>query len=217
MDWQHLFRAWRLSAPLHKFGPPAAEEEIHRAEAKLGIRLPESLRTLYRFCNGGDLLAGNLRIHPLECADDDFSLVTATDAMREYHWSVPEEVLQFGGNGSEETFGIWLPETPGTPFDHPILDTGEIFDAESLAVVGTSLLPFLYYWTAYYVTLYEGETAALDALGLPEPLRSDPYDVDMPALCAWADPNLPDHAPSPYERGLDAEGLWTLFGGRRGA
>lgn len=216
MNLQKLIRAWQHSATLHRFLPPASEEELQHAETILNYRLPESLRELYLFSNGAELLQGNLQILPLEAEETSMGLTTATPQLREWHWQIPSEVLVFGDDGSDSLFGIWLPEARHPKFEHPVLEIGTIFGPQCMAVVGTGFLPFLYGWTTFYLMLLEADSMALDAIELPASLRvrSDELDDEVFArLRKWADPDLPNYHPDPYRQGHDVEGLWTLFKG----
>ena len=79
-----------------------------------------------------------------------------------------------------------------------------------MAVVGTTTPRFLMGWTASYAQ--QDETSAervLDILGVPAELRNE--DVDHEACLRWADPDLPDPNPDPYERRLSVEDLYVLF------
>jgi hypothetical protein len=195
--------------------------------------LPGPLREFYRFSNGASLLGGDLQIHTLQPEtrkiDKPFvnpfrpaeppstqyttrALATETTFLREHDWPISAEVLVFGGDGSDSLFGIWLPKTAGSVFEHPIVEIGEIFDTpKNMAVVGTSLLRFLYSRTADYLLLHRADDGALDAIGVPKNLRSDPADPPLSRIRKWADPNLPDPEPDPYKRGFDAAELRRLF------
>ena len=118
-------------------------------------------------------------------------------------------------NGSDDFFGMWLPETHNPRFDHPILEIGSIFEPGNMAVLGTSFVPFLHAWTAYYSLLLEAGSAALDAINLPASLRpqgKEPDDEDFAELRKWADPGLPSYYPDSYRERYDAKRLAKLFG-----
>ena len=212
MTIDDVIRAWRLSADLHALRPGANEAALRAAEQSLGRVLPADLAALYRFSNCGDLMGGNLSILPLASTGDELGLVDAADDYRANHWPVPQEVLIFGGNGQGEPFGLWFPEDADATDDHPVIQIGELFESACMAVYGTSLVRFLTAWSAYYLLLEEAPGAALDALGIPKRLRTDEYAEDYAAIAAWADPDLPDPDPDPYETAYDVEGLRRLFG-----
>jgi hypothetical protein len=138
--------------------------------------------------------------------------VEAAADYRAHQWPVPEELLIFGGNGQGEPFGLWLPETAGPAYDHPVIQIGQIFEPACMAVYGTSLVPFLTAWSAYYLLPDEAPAKALRALKVPARLCSEAYAEDYAALAAWADPGLPDPEPDPYSVAYDVDELRRLFG-----
>jgi hypothetical protein len=208
-----VLRAWELTPALHELEPGVPPAVLDEAEALLGRALPDDLRALYEAVGGGGALHGNLTLYPPVAADgdeDDLTLAGAAAAHRAWDWPVPEELVVFGDNGQGDLFGVWLPggDDDARPL---VVEVGGVFEPETLAVVGTDLAAFLTGWSAYYLLLVtpEHDTAAgLDALGVPDELRTpgaELDDDDMAALLAWASPDLPDPAPDPYERGLTAE------------
>ncbi len=186
MKLHNLIQVWRLSEKSNIFPPIATERELELAESKLGFQLPVPLRDLYRLCYGIYLLNGNLHIYPFEETEQSSGLSSASEKLRSWDWPIPNEVLVFGDNGGDELFGIWLPDTQGKVFTHPILVIGEIFEPRCMAIEATGLVPFLLGWTAYYFLLYEVENSLLDELGLPESLRL--------IRRRWTIPFLPDYA-----------------------
>ena len=215
--------SWAHSASIHEWTIGADEAAISAVESTLGRRLPSALRAIYKMSDGIGLLQGNLVIEPLRPPkEDSFGLIDYSDKLREWKWPIPEELIAFGGNGSDELFGVWLPTERGPGHPHPIIEVGEIFEDKSFAVVGTDLCKFLTIWTAFYTMLCLPEIStrktkkALDALGVPANLRiMNPDEVDEElygALSKWADPTLPDYNPDPYDRGLTAEQLRASYG-----
>jgi hypothetical protein len=195
----------------------ATPEEIADAEAALGRTFPDDVKTLYSTYNGGDFIGGNVQFDPLfptkygelwpQYANDaslaemeSFGVVTAGDEFREYGFPVPPELVMLGSNGSESWYGIWLPvEGNHRPV---VVEVGEGFERDALAIVGDDLASFLAGHCAYYLLLYLGDgfdlVPALDALGVPEVLRrADDEDLYFDLL-TWANPNLPDKRPSVY-------------------
>jgi SMI1 / KNR4 family (SUKH-1) len=211
---QELIHAWQISSKLHKFGQPVSEEELRDAETIMGYKIPEPLREFYRFSNGAYLLRGNLSIFPLIASVTNRGLTTATQQLREWQWPIPDEILVFGDDGSDSLFGIWIPATHNPIYQHPILEIGEIFEPQCMAIVGTGLLSFLLGRTAFYLMVYGAGLSALDAIDLPESLRvpEDEQDSELFArLYHWADPDLPSYHPDPYKQGYDAESLTRIF------
>ena len=203
--------AWRHLGELEDV-PAATADEIADAERRLGRPLPPEARRLYESANGGTFADGNLGIHPLLAEDhDELALTTASGLLRSWDWPVPDELVVFGDNGADSNFGLWL---PGSSSVRPVVvELGEAFDDACLAVVGDDLGSFLVGRTAYYARLIDDDaarTAALDALGLPDELRTredaDTEEAHFAAL-AWASPGLPDPRPDPYERGLTPEAV----------
>jgi hypothetical protein len=194
------------------------DSEIARAERTLGREFPAALRGIYRASDGISVLGGNLNFHPLWPRGKKLGLTEASDRLREWDWPVPDELVVFGDNGSDEVFGLWLPVGADTSSQHPVIEVAEVFDKpEALAVVGTDLCRFLRAWTAFYTLMYvrkgKVERTALDVLGVPEELRAQvDEDTQFRRLFAWSDPNLPDPRPDPYKRGRTAEGLRAAYG-----
>jgi hypothetical protein len=91
-----------------------------------------------------------------------------------------------------------------------VLEIAEKFYGPNMAVISTDLLPFLYGWSLYYLSLLEADSIALDVLGVPYSLRFSADDLDdmhFAEIRSGADPSIPDQSPDPYTQGHDAEGL----------
>jgi hypothetical protein len=163
------------------------------------------MRALYTMSDGLSLLHGNLNIYPLRAHETGLALigssaVSLSDELREYEWRIPEELVVFGDNGGDER-----------------AEGGEaaleLEERDGFAVIGTDLPKFLTSWSAYYLLLLEADTAALEALGVPERFWTrEPDDSLMSDLLAWADPRLPDGDPHPYQRPVVAHALREMFG-----
>lgn len=205
-----LVDCWSLSKSQHEWSPGASDEEISRAEDSLKRRLPKALRAIYEMSNGLSLVGGNLNFAPLESSDDsELPLVSLSSKLREWNWSVPEELLLFGDDGSDSQFGLWLPEVDTAVADCPVI---ELAETEEMAIAGTSLCRFLKGRTAYHLMGYEAPAKSLDALGLPAELRTeDPDDDDVVRITRWADPSIPDPFPDPYKNGVTADELRARF------
>lgn len=211
-----VLAAWQRSPGAHEPLPGASADDLAQAEDALGRPLPAALAELYLTAGGGSFLHGNLGLHPLlPDGDDDLALTTAGDLLRSWDWPIPDQLLVFGDNGAGDVFGLWLAETSATT--GPVVQVGEVFEDECLAVIGDTLPAFLAGWTAYYLLLDGGDhESALDALGVPPPLRSlpdDGSDEEFYARLSWASPGLPDPQPDPYERGLSAAQVDALVKG----
>src|SRR2546422_5158923 len=102
-----LLDAWRLSSDHHELHAGASDEQIAAAEAVLGRSLPEPARSFYRATDGASLLDGNLNVYPLH--GEPFGLVVHTDRLRSVEWTIPEELVVFGNDGSDDSFGLWVP------------------------------------------------------------------------------------------------------------
>ena len=204
-----LVDCWSLSKNHHEWSPGASDEEIRRAEDSLKRRLPKVLRAVYEISNGLGLVGGNLNFYPLESSvDSDLTLMSLPSKLREWNWSVPEELLLFGDDGSDSQFGLWLPKGEAFVNDCPVIELGE---TEAMAIVGTSLCRFLKGRTVYYL-LWEDASKPLDALGLPAELRTeDPDEDDFASIMQWADPSMPEALPDPYKNGVTADELRARF------
>ena len=137
-------------------------------------------------------------------------MVGFSNRLREWSWPVAEELMAFGGNGSDDLFGLWAPaeSSPGDPA--PVVMLGAIFEPACMAIVGTDLGGFLRAWSGYYLNLLGASAEALAHLGLPSELHDAPDDLGFTPYFEWADPTLPDHDPDPYSRGVDAAGMAAL-------
>jgi hypothetical protein len=204
-----LVEAWRLSSQHHELAAGASEAELAAAEADLGRSLPEAARALYRLTDGASLLGVNLRVYPLR--EEELGLVTASEWLRSVEWTIPEELVVFGDNGSDDSFGLWLPRKRQEDDPAPVIQIAE--GGEGFAVAGTSLVPFLTGWSANYLLLLEADRSALSVLGVPQRLWDAKLDEELFAeLVGWADPDLSDPNPDPYGRPVDVGKLRTRYG-----
>jgi hypothetical protein len=204
-ELDRLFAAWRLSTHLHDLNDPADEASIDAAERAFGGPLPTGLKALYRFSDGMGLVGGNLAVEPLE------GLVGMSGRLRSWKWPIPNELLMFGGNGSDDLFGLWYPAGANPDAPTPVIMVGSIFEPRCLALAGTDLPAFLRAWSGYFMVLLDASPAALDVLGLPPSLRVIDEHTGIAPYFQWADPTLPDPEPDPYARGLDRDGVVALL------
>lgn len=202
---QQVIEALALSGKFNQMvGSGAAADALAAAERELGRTLPPDMHTLYAAHDGGFFLAGNLhlwRLHPL--TDPDLSVVNGADQLRAWQWSIPDQVIPFAGNGSESTYGLWLPrDGRAKPL---VVEIGQSSEEAALAIVGDDLAGFLAGHAAFHIRLmadYGIDPApALDLLGVPAELRSKRSSVAAyNRLLTWANPNLPDKSPDVYKR-----------------
>jgi hypothetical protein len=211
---EKVLTAWSASAVLHSPNPGAQASDLERAQEDIGRPLPEAAIELYRELDGGELLHGNLNLLPLLPEGVTLAVTTSSDLLRSWDWPIPDELLIFGGDGTGDQFGMWLPTArDAQPL---IVQVGEIFEERSFAIVGDDLPGFLLARTAFYLLSFaddEDTSAGLDALDLPDRLRALPSDGDDDVyyeLLAWANPGLPDPRPDPYKRGLTADEVGEL-------
>jgi hypothetical protein len=101
--------------PNGRFSPPASEGQIARAEALLGIRLPEQLRTLYRECDGfQEHHGGSNYLLPLEAEGQSGSLVANTLFWWREWKTIQEDAIDFspfiffGMSGGDVNWAIRL-------------------------------------------------------------------------------------------------------------
>jgi hypothetical protein len=194
--------AWRLSPALHTMGDPLDEDGLLAAEARLGRDLPTDLRRVYEFSNGFDGFGGNLHIERALVAAD------FAEDLRDSGWDIAPELLVFGGNGSDEHWALWYPDGASPDDPTPVIEIGEIFDGGGLALLGSSLPRFLRMVSGFHLAGREN-SAASDAIGLPQSLRRD-QDRFGP-LVAWADPALPFPEPDPYIQRLTRTDIARLI------
>jgi hypothetical protein len=169
--------------------------------------LPEELREISAQLSDQELVGGNLRIYPLDSDDPEaLTVANAADKLRSWDWPVPEQLVVFGDDGQGDSFGVWLPADGGA---RPVVvQIGQVFEEACMAVVGDDLASFLRGWGAYYAALTEDEEVIEEVpeFRLPDELalKDDGSDEEFHAIMRWANPNLPDPRPDPYERGLTA-------------
>jgi cell wall assembly regulator SMI1 len=83
--------------------PPASLEDIAQTERELGVRLPDSFRALYSVYNGGTFGSFNRYLEPLLPAKEgELSVATSSRLLRSWDWSIPDELVMFGGDGTDE-------------------------------------------------------------------------------------------------------------------
>jgi hypothetical protein len=210
-----ILKAWALSSDLHVYKPPAPKQLLSMTVAKVGRNLPHELMDLYGFSNGMKLFSNNLNLDPLVGAGGRPGLVDHSALLKEHEWQVPPELVIFGDTGEETFFGVWCPKRPGGKM--PVVEIGAVFDdPKCLAVHGTNFLRFLKARTALYLMKASEDlpTEALEALGVPGPLRTpEPDEAVTKLLYRWADPEIPDPLPDPMARGMDAAALRKMYGG----
>ena len=240
MTLQTLIDSWVTSDPSRTWKPPATEAEIRAVEEKIGYALPSSLRELYRFSNGDEILSHYVSLFSLNPnpPDDFIGLTAVNEKFNEWGWHIPQEVRLFAGEGGSDHYGIWLPETNSEIFNHPIIEVGTIFEPGCMGVVGTNLTSFLLGRTVWSLLfeiddLEDSEEpnardklkqvqTALDMLQVPQRFRYfDPFGDDSERqflqIIKWADPLLPDSLLSDpfyssYTQKFTVTDLKKLFG-----
>ena len=221
MTLQTLINAWNMSGQYQSINSPVTEAEIQAAEAKIGARLPQTLREVYRLFNGGTSFEMDfLSLEPAPLDDDDRGLTNANEQSIEWGWRLPQEIRLFAPSGCGEDYGIWLSETGNPIFNHPIIEVGELSGEGCMGVAGTNLISFLRGWSAFHLIAQEldesKESAFLDTLEVPQSLRAEHHhedpDENFAQLRKWADPLLPDPAGSSYGQQYTIADLKKLFG-----
>ena len=233
MTIQTLFDAWKVSGAFAVIEAPATEAEIQAAEATIGAQLPTSLREIYPLFNGR--WVWELDFFPLNIPPEHSSVVlaNANEQFIEYGWHIPKkEIRVFAGDGGGGLFGIWLPACGNPIYNHPIIEVGELFEAGCMGVAGTNLLSFLRGWSAYHLMLKDSNESwrvelgedkdapnrlkrtqtALDMVQVPQSLRGENFDDDLPPFRKWADPQLPDPSGTSYNQLYTIADLKRLFG-----
>lgn len=165
MTIQTLINAWARSGRYQSINPPVTKADIQAAEAKIGARLPQTLREVYQFSNGGWVWEVAFdRLLPLS-NEDHGSRPTgraqhALTNMHEWYikdrWPIPQEVRVFGG-ADNGMYGIWLPEINNPIFSHPIIEFRSLTGGgdDCIGVVGTNLTSFLHSWSVYHLIYQE--------------------------------------------------------------
>jgi hypothetical protein len=208
-----VLAAWTATAWLHEPGPPASPGDVESVEQAVGRRLSPAFRELYQRHDGGSWLGGDLALLPL-LSGGDLSVERASTAHREWDWPVPDEVVIFGSDGGGDPLGLWLPAEAARPV---VVKIGAIFEPGCMGILGEDLNAFLRAWTAYYLLLPDREraSAGLDALELPERLRSDdPGDETFAQIVEWASPTVIGSLSDPYEVALTAEDVRRIAADR---
>ena len=208
-----ILAAWRLTASLHDgMGAAATVQQLDEAERMLGRPLPLQLREVYEFSNGIGVLGGNTVFDSLDRLARPGE--SAADTFRNAGWPIPDEVVMFGGDGSDGLFGLWLPAGTERRESAPVVAVGEIFEEGCMDVAGTGIAAFLAARTAYYLVAYmdaADTSEALDVLGVPAEFRTEePDEQTFVRIHAWADPELPG-PPDPYEARLTPDDLRSMF------
>lgn len=199
-----ISRAWTATAWLHEPRPPASPDALNSVEQSIGRPLPDAFRELYQRHDGGSWLGGNLVLMPLQTGGE-LSVARASATHREWDWPVPDELVLFGSDGGGDPVGLWLPAAATRPI---VVKVGAIFEPDCMGIVGEDLNAFLRAWTAYHLLLPDRETATagLDALELPDHLRSDdPDDETFAQIMEWVSPTITGSMSDPYEARLTAD------------
>lgn len=215
MTIEVIFRAWEASRNLHELAQGATEAQLDALAERIGAKLPEDFKKLYRHSDGGSFCGGNTSFDSIAERHPGMSLLDAPTRLRGWDWIVPNECLPFGGDGTGGVYMLWL-GAAHEPWSTPIIiHPKDNFEEPNLCPVATSLVSFLAYRTAYYLIIDDEDCgSALDILGVPLAMRSDdPGDEEYAALVAWADPKLPVKDPNQYEYVFDGDGLRRLFAG----
>lgn len=198
LDLECVLRAWSASNGAVECNAPAKQLDIEAAERSLGRGLPDIMRQFYRRTDGADVCEGNLWLYPLASDGGVSSVSDCTRRLREWEWTIPEEVILFGSDGSESSFGIWCPVDQELT-RYPVV---EIAATDGLAMVGSSLTRFLIGRTICLLLMCADRfdvDEALRILGVPgEIIATERYDPDWANVVGWADPTLPDPDPDPY-------------------
>lgn len=159
-------------------GGPTPPEAIDRAEVALGRPLPLQLRTWLESVDGAILAEGNLHISPLwgtgEADDGVTALATQTAALGLSGWELPEELVIFATDGSDQRFGLWLPKEGDDPHVVVALDLEPGPGERSFWIVGESFLSFLVGWSAAFAHLHHG--AVYELLQVPAELQRPVQD-----------------------------------------
>ncbi|HEX7591373.1 MAG TPA: SMI1/KNR4 family protein [Candidatus Limnocylindrales bacterium] len=172
-------------------------------EAKLGRDLPAGLKRFYEVSDGAELVDGNLNAVPA-IGPGEMLLLDYSEWLRDAEWPIPEEVLMFGGDGSDELFGLWYPSDAAPTDPTRIVEIAEIFEPGCMAIVGTDLPVFLRGRIAYHLAYYfESDPTlgpALEAIGLPRKLwerasTQQSHRDSMAPCLEWAGPTLPTKNP----------------------
>jgi hypothetical protein len=195
-DLDAIVRSWELSGS-SELEPGASYDALQEAQRKLGRTFPLEFAALYRRFNGGGVVGGNIIFYPLD--GEDPSVVQSSGRMRTYDWPIPDELLVFASDGSDDLFGLWLPKTGARI--NPVIEVGQNGDDGGFSIHATSFFGFLRGRTAYYLLLQDDEiprrtlSRALDAIGVPSALRTPGDDLgeeEYDALLRWANPGLPE-------------------------
>lgn len=166
MTLQTLINAWNMSGRHQSLNPPVTKAEIQAAAAKIGARLPQTLREVYQFSNGSWVWEVSFD-HLLPLSNEDYDGLTTRDTfgltnMNEKYignrWPIPQEIRLFGAtHGGAKLYGIWLSEINNPIFNHPIIEIRALVGGgkDCMGVVGTNLTSFLHSWSVYHLIYQE--------------------------------------------------------------
>jgi hypothetical protein len=174
--------ALERSPALHDPRPAADAHHLEHVRRALGLdAFPASLAGFYTWSDGGQFLRGNLELYPARpgAEPDDLSLSSATGALREWGWDIPDDAVVIGSNGGDAVF-IWFPDT----------DSVELMEEDGASEpLARGIGAFLLGWTASYLALLSDVAdtrRALDYIGLPAEYRRRDDDETVAQVLSWA-------------------------------
>ena len=196
-----VWNALALTGQDYEYDPGVDRRGTADVEESLGRRLPADLAAIYEAANGLYLLHGNLQILPITAEEENWCLPRHTDWLRSVEWTIPDEVVVFGGNGGDEVFGLWIPRGSDPEKAPVVLISDEDFtDDPGYGLIGSTFTRFFASWTAMYLIITEANEAALEALGVPNDIQEDDEEI-LDRIIAWGDPTLAGDCHDPNAEG----------------
>ncbi len=172
------------------FGEPVPEAEFDAFESRHGLRVPPDVRSVFRLARGLELTDQGIALYgwPPATLEDFYSPERPEDPPFPLPEGLPPQLRILGGDLGEERWAVWLPGRDTRATTTPVVVIREE-DFDHL-VVFDSVVPFLTVATATGLLDFgDYVEEALDALGVPEPLRrpETPEQRELlDALVQWA-------------------------------
>lgn len=151
-----------------EIGRKVKRDEIIRAEAILGKRLPPSfVQWLLEIGDNCYLFDGNLRIHNLlPDKEKGSNIVEQLGTLNSANWGLDRNLIIFGSNGSDELWAFYTGYVING--EYPIVEIGAIFSADmrDYKLWNTSFKKFITLQTIFWSRFLNPELEPLEKIEL---------------------------------------------------
>jgi len=159
---------------IYEVGRRVPKDEITKAEAIIGKRLPPSfVQWLLEMGDDCYLFNGNLRIYPLLSDQGNVpSIVDQLSNLNNANWGLDRSLIIFGDNGNNEFWAFYTGYMVNG--EYPILEIGTIFSSEmkDYKLWNTSFKKFITIQTLYWPYLLEQELAPTNSSQILKEIQS---------------------------------------------